>query len=225
MEDNNRKLAKDRQLFHGAMGAGLSHEINNVFAIIGELDGLLQDLSAGTSGQGVAPQKLKSVLSKIDAQVERGKVLVKLLNQFSHSTEIEEQDLVVSDVLRHMIELSGRLARLRRVTFHIEDEPADNTIHGDLFNLQHILFRCIEIALLSSGLDAALNVALSGLSTGVSFAIINDNGGASSEEIEKKNAIAVTIARRLGGELEVSKKGTAFQLVLFLPSRLNPLVS
>ena len=226
--EENRRLAKDRQLFHGAMGAGLSHEINNVFAIIGELTGLLEDLSKAAADRLVAPEKLDSVLARVGAQIERGRDLVRLLNQFSHSTEVLEQSLTVSDVLGHMVALSGRLARLRKVTILTDGERVEDRIHGDLFNLQHIIFRCIEIGLLISAMNTTLKATISSVQGGIRVSVINETSGNEtsgngSPEIREKIATAVTIAERLGGELTVGTQNH-LEIELFLPNALRPLV-
>lgn len=221
MEDDTRRLAKDRQMFAGAMGAGLSHEINNVLAIIGELGGLLQDLSSAADEQGVSPAKLERVLSRINTQVERGKVFVKLLNQFSHSPEVEEQSLAAAEVVHHMIDLCGRLARLKRVTV-IADDVTEANVFGDLFNLQHILFRCIEIALLTSPQETSIQVSLHWHSEELYFTLSNEQAGTDSPDIRDKFTTARQIANRLGGTLEMQL--APLDIELRLPSRLCPLV-
>lgn len=223
MEDKSRKLAKDRQLFAGAMGAGLSHEISNVLAIIGELNGLLEDLSLAAGQEGITPSRLKKTTAKITTQVERGKVLAKLLNRFSHSPEIKEQSLEVADVVLHLISLCERMARLKRVTL----QPAklgSYTVYGDLFNLQHILFRCIEIGLLASPEETTIEADLKDGDDEVWLILRNGRTGGPTEEIEEKTTVAQQISLRLGGSLKIDLGPGPLNIELRLPSELYPLV-
>ena len=85
---------RNQLLFFGAIGASLSHEINNVFAIVGELSGLIEDLSGSADeDRKLSADKRASITGRIANQVERGKTYTKQVNSFSHSPEKTGQEM------------------------------------------------------------------------------------------------------------------------------------
>lgn len=69
----------------GKIGSWMTHDLNNVLAIIIESSGLLSDyLTLTEISDTDAARNMKNSLSIIDAQMERGKTLVSNLNRFSH---------------------------------------------------------------------------------------------------------------------------------------------
>ena len=118
MANERGRFFANQLRFGGAVGASLSHEINNVLAIVGELNGLLEDLYAfRKKDEAIDPTKLKSVTDRIASEIQRGKHFVKQLNTFAHSVDTPEQEMDLAEVLRRVMNLSARLARLRKVTF------------------------------------------------------------------------------------------------------------
>lgn len=68
--------------------AAQSHELKNVFAIIGETTGLMEDLLALSTSQGGADspllQRLPQAIATVQAQVARGHALATDLNALAH---------------------------------------------------------------------------------------------------------------------------------------------
>ena len=223
MNDEQNHLVKSRSLFFGAVGASLSHEINNVFAIIGELNGLIDDISTSKEGSHeISPDKLKSITGRIEAQVERGRVYTKQLNSFSHSMEYTNQDMDSSEVLGKVVDLCARKARLRRVEIKTAKSPDSLTVHGDLFDFQHILFCCIELALLASNEGTFVEIVVAKKGDDVLFQFANEQSGSTSEDASDKVSTIESITKYLGGEVSIDLGGgRAIKIDLCLPKELH----
>ncbi len=216
---------KNHLLFRGAVGASLSHETNNVFAIIGELNGLLEDLSISRKdSHGIDSTRLKSITERIAAQVERGKVYTKQLNGFSNSVQGSDQNLATVEVVNNVVNLCARFARLRKVRIENRDSKEPFVIKGELFDLQHILFRCIELALCASDKETTIDIQLTKKAEDIRFKITNKQPGNKSEDISSKIIALETITEHLGGKVYIDI-GTAnpTTIRLFLPYKLRNL--
>ncbi len=216
MNDERQSVFKNRMLFGGAIGASLSHEINNVFAIIGELSGLLEDLSMSReAGLGIDPTRIKSITERIEAQVERGKTYVKQLNTFSHSVDGVTQKLDAQEVVNRVVVLCERFARLRKVELETSGLEGAFAIEGDLFDLQHLLFRCIELTMSASPEGSSIGIRLAKQGEDVCFKFLNDRMSGADEDISGKISAIETIAKHLGGKFEVDI-GTASPMMIAL---------
>jgi hypothetical protein len=74
--------------------AGVTHQLNNVFSIVDEISGSIQDTI--NLGGNLTAENLKKKLDKISHHSQRGKVLVKSLNRFVHlrDTTFRETDII-----------------------------------------------------------------------------------------------------------------------------------
>ena len=225
MNNRHNHMAKNRQFFFGAVGASLSHEINNVFAIIGELNGLLEDLSISREdSHEISPDRLKNITERIAAQMERGKVYIKQLNSFSHSVEVSDQDLDATEVLNNVVDLCARIARLCRVGIDIETSEESFVVNGDQFDLQHILYCCIELALRTSDEGTSIDIMLTKEGEDICFKFANKQPGNTSEDICDKISAIESITEHLGGLVNIDiGGGSPMKMDLCLPRKLRKL--
>ena len=146
--------------FFGKMSASISHEINNVLAIINENAGLLEDITLMEErGVPLDPEKLKKISTKVMEQVKRANGITQNMNRFAHSVDETIKRVDIADTLKFMISLSSRLSDMKRVSFTIDSGSDRIEIATNPFLLQNIIWLC---------LDYVMNLAKSGDSIPVS---------------------------------------------------------
>jgi len=131
--------------FFGRIMANVSHEFNNIITVIGELAGLLKDLTVMASrGREIPPEKIAGISESISKQVQRGKNLVTHMNRFSHSADEPYAKIDLVQTFENMQVLTDRLFKNRRTAVSFEP-PAENfSIFTNPFELRHIIFSCLD---------------------------------------------------------------------------------
>ena len=138
--------------FFGKMSASISHEINNVLAIINENAGLLDDFTImADKGMPIDPKRLKSVASTILAQIRRADEIVRNMNSFSHTIDQSKTELNLRETVEVVVALSHRFASMRGIT--IEVKPSENivTITTAAFFLENLIWLCLDFAMNVTG--------------------------------------------------------------------------
>jgi C4-dicarboxylate-specific signal transduction histidine kinase len=205
--------------FFGAISASLSHELNNVFATINELAGLLQDLAqAGERREPPSPARLRHIAARIAAQVERGQQQSKQLNRFAHSVDSRWSQIDAGRVAEEIVTLCGRFARLRKVALQCTVPESPVTVHTDPFQLRHIMWRCLEIALYATQAGGSVHLEVSATPEEVRLEVGGSSAPqAQSEPPDKVNQLAL-LAAALGGRLDSQLwAGERPRLVVLLP--------
>ena len=140
---------KDNEVaFFGKITAGITHEINNVLAIIKESSGLLEDILAVT-GEDAFPHKDKfeTTLNRILGQIQRGVAITNNLNRFAHSPDHSPARVDLNEVAEQMVLLVTRFARLKNVGLETGPQDGPLIIKTHPVSLQMALFISIEIFL------------------------------------------------------------------------------
>lgn len=134
--------------FMGRITAGLSHEINNVLAIIKESAGLMDDILS-LSPENVAPHRdrLAKASASIRKQVERGVEIVTGLNRFAHSMDEPWVHIDLNELTSRMVFLMQRFGRQRRIRLSALSCPEPVTIETDPFRLEMILASALDFCL------------------------------------------------------------------------------
>jgi signal transduction histidine kinase len=103
--------------FIGKITAGVTHEVNNVFAIIQETAGLIGDiLSIASRGCDIPHMdKIDKSMDSIRAQLCRGTDLISRLNGFAHTTDEYNAEVDLNKLMDQLFALCTRFARVRRV--------------------------------------------------------------------------------------------------------------
>jgi hypothetical protein len=185
-------LKEQRLKYFGAVSASLSHEINNVLAIVGELSGLVEDLAEGAGGGGLDPARLKSIGEKIARHVERGKGYVGTLNRFAHSVDESWSSFDSGASVLAVVAVCDRLARLRRAELRLDSSGEWPQLEGSLCDFEHLVFRAIGAALLTVDRGGTVTLGLV------------DNGGSSRLEISASGSVPVAAEdEELGARLEL----------------------
>jgi len=198
--------------FFGRVSASVSHEIKNVFAVINEAAGLIEDFTLmAEKGMPLDPERLKKAANAIQGQVRRGDGIVKNMNAFSHSIDepVRETDLVRT--LDLTVALATRLADMRQVKLSIGDvEPA--SLVGNQFELMRLLHSSIVAAFDTLKPGDSLVVGVRPVSGGASFSLSSPGKDAPL----KSDAAFSSLAQTLNVRVKVDEtNGTSD---LFIPA-------
>lgn len=107
-------------IFMSAVTASMTHELQNVLAIINECRGLISDVL--DMNQGVKLKRMDMIaksLGMIKDQIERGKVISGGLNRFAHAHEDFAAGADLNRIAQQLGILAERIARLRKCEFVI----------------------------------------------------------------------------------------------------------
>ncbi|MFP4476418.1 MAG: hypothetical protein ACLFOY_12735 [Desulfatibacillaceae bacterium] len=130
--------------FMGSVTAGMTHEINNVLAVIRESSGLLEDL-VSLAGEGDIPHRDKFVrnLSGIGRQVERGVRLTNTLNRLAHSVDHPEESVGSGDLMELAEALTRRNASRAHVEIVANGDGSGFSVVVDPFRALERVCRCV----------------------------------------------------------------------------------
>ena len=103
--------------FFGKITSNITHELNNVFSIINECTGIIEDqLNLALDTGEFDIEKVIKYKDKIISQIDRGKHLNKQFNQFAHIVDFKELSFELDSELSRLILLTKRIAFLREIT-------------------------------------------------------------------------------------------------------------
>ncbi len=221
-------LEKEEIAFCGKITAGVTHEINNVLAIIKESSGLIEDLLSLSEESSFPYQdKLFKSLSTIDEQVKRGVELTKKFNQFAHSSDeiIAHADLNI--LIEQIIFLSLRFARKNSITlvFNPSDQPV--TILTNPFLLQIVLFELMEYCWDNMFAEGRINCHLQKEEKGAIIKIIYDEdlkdrvSSVQNILLSEKWIKFEKMLTEIKGSIVYEK--SRFSFILTLPDKINNL--
>jgi signal transduction histidine kinase len=109
----------------GRIIAGMTHEMNNVLAVVRTSNGLVQDIqSMGKKGLKFA-DKLARAADKIDNHSRRGVMLVQNMNAFGHSLDEPESEFDLESLLGNIKVLMERFARQQELELLHETNKPD----------------------------------------------------------------------------------------------------
>ncbi len=221
--DDKELLRKKGLGFSSAITASLSHEISNVFAIVNELSGLLDDyFHVAEQGSPLNPEKLKETTTRIAVQVERGQKYVKQLNQFAHSIDDKQIPPVFNETVEAITALCRRFGVLRRVEIETSLPVESPPIAGNAFDLQHIVFRCIDIVLNVSKQGDVIRINVVSQGNRACLVITNNSAVESVSELESEMDFLAVLVAEMRGEIEsVIQTGQPARLTVSLPQSLN----
>lgn len=194
--------------FFGKVSASVSHEIKNVFAVINEGAGLLDDLAMmAEKGAPVTPDKLRYVTRSILGQVGRGDRIVRNMNAFAHSVDQDVQTVEVDSAVRLMVELTKRLAGMKNVTLEaLESEPV--SLRTSPYGLERLLYSAVM-----AGLEGASSTMTVGVRAENDGATLSLYGGNWSDEALSSTDF-VPLADALGARTELSDDGASLTILL-----------
>jgi len=201
--------------FFGRISASISHEINNVISIIGEVTGLLDDLILlSERGRPIGVEKLKTLAERIKNQVERGKAVVKQMNLFAHSVDEPAADVDLNLAVENVAALSQRFAARRKTCIEVESAPGPATLAGGPFDFREAVFLCLDVLLQVQTSERPIRISLSDSEERIEICLRGDPSDYNDEGTKQRLAYAADLAADMGGRLEA--EATAEESVLKL---------
>lgn len=146
-------------IFIARITRAVTHEINNVFGIIKESSGLLEDyLSLVQKEAFPYHDKFIKVISTIQAQIRRGVTLTTGLNRFAHSMQELRAAVDLNNLVQQVVFLLQRQARTQEV--ELIAYPAEHAVEviTDPLRLQLIIGACIEYLLGIAGKEGQVGL-------------------------------------------------------------------
>jgi hypothetical protein len=125
------------------VNASISHELKNIFAIISETAGFLNDLTQlSKQGQPFDLSLLENCSNSIAEEIERGFDTIRQMNQFAHSVDHPVNDVRISDALTLAVKLTGFLSFSRKTTMAISENQV--SVVTSPFLLQTLIYRTLS---------------------------------------------------------------------------------
>jgi signal transduction histidine kinase len=225
MSYSDDQLRRKSLEFSGRITASLSHEINNVMAIINELSGLLDDFTfAAESGRPIDLERQKTTVRKITGQIYRGREYIQQLNSFAHMMDSKKQDLDLFKCAEQIAFVCQRFARNRKVGLTVGSPMDVPPVQGNSFELLHVMFRLVVLAMDVSPPESGIILQVGMEKEEICIAVTGDTVLDKDEGFSKENASLLGIVEKLGGTLTSSlRPGETIRLVAVLPRDTWPL--
>ncbi|MDA3843692.1 MAG: hypothetical protein PF588_04895 [Candidatus Kapabacteria bacterium] len=124
--------------------AGVTHDMNNVLAVINEYSGLLEDqIYLAENGAQLNLDKLQSISERLSNQVVRGRNLMKSLNKFAHETDQNVSAFDLNEMLENLILLCNRFALAQQIELKSNSTNSKIVIVHKAFALKQLVFNVL----------------------------------------------------------------------------------
>ncbi len=210
---DERLLNENGLAFSGAITASVTHELNNVYSIIDQTIGLLEDLLVSANPDRPIPnERLERITEKIQAQTQRGVGIIKRLNTFAHSVDEPESEFEVNQLVENLVELSRRFANLKKVELDVSYYSEPVTVRNNPFLLQQALFLCLKQALENSQEGVRITVSIDKINNNVHITLARQP--ADPEVGGYDVSYLKLLMNRIGGGVNLKAEGdnTIFEL-------------
>ena len=132
--------------FLGEVTASVSHELQNVLAIIKETSGLMEDIVSLHQGD-VPPElaeKLSTCISSVMKQIDRGVGITSNLNGFAHTADSLLENVGLLEVIERVVYLTKRLFLHEGLEVEIADSEPSMSILTEPVLFQALVYKCIR---------------------------------------------------------------------------------
>jgi C4-dicarboxylate-specific signal transduction histidine kinase len=221
-EEHSILLREKEQSFLGSVTAGISHELNNVLAIINEYAGLLEDLSrqdpAGEVRQRTDGSRgpLNSIHA-IQKQVKRGESIVKRLNRFAHQVDEPVQTLDLKLLLEDTCDHAKRLVDRKRVRLARQLPEAPIMIRAHPLRVQHLAFACLQWILSGSPEGGAVTLGARHENGEIVIDIHGARERDSREKDEAVRALLDLLSLEVGGHVTIHEGADGLDVLIVMP--------
>jgi len=154
------EISNDKPAFLGKVTASVTHDIQNVLAIIKETSGLMEDLFLMHQSGNLEniEEKIGTCIKTIKKQTYRGVKLTSGLNGFAHTADTSQGAINIFETLERMISIAERLFQQKGADVSILECKKACSVDTDPVLFQLIAFACIEC--LIDNFDARASITL-----------------------------------------------------------------
>lgn len=149
---------RERLKFFGRITASATHDLKNVLAIVNENAGLLEDLCALAERGQLTPDRLAHSCVRIREQIQRGNGIIKRLNDFSHTPDVDSASVDLGEAVALAAGLSARFAQLNETTLDVNTDSTA-TVHASRFDIVRLASGLMEAASMAAGKSGAVSVS------------------------------------------------------------------
>lgn len=129
--------------FFGSVNASISHELKNIFAIISETAGFLNDLTQlSKQGKPFDLSLLENCSNSIAEEIERGFDVIRRMNQFAHSVDDPVRETSITDTLTLAVKLAEFLSFAKKT--QLNDLAQNTTVFTSPFLLQTLVYKILS---------------------------------------------------------------------------------
>lgn len=147
--------------FFGKISASISHEINNVLAIINEHAGLLNDFAMmADKGRSIDPQRLEKIASNILSQIRRAEGIVQNMNRFSHTIDQSKIDIDLQEAVTFMLDLFYRFTSTRSIVINLTASEDMVKITAAPFFLVNLMWLCLDFVMNLTNSTKTINITV-----------------------------------------------------------------
>ncbi|MBW1989231.1 MAG: HAMP domain-containing histidine kinase [Deltaproteobacteria bacterium] len=148
--------------FFGRISASISHELKNALAVVNEISGLLDDLTALSVKKKKPPDldRFASLSKRIGDQVDRADGIVKRLNKFSHTIDEQAKLVDVAEAVDFLCALCGRFADQKMVELVKEPPNKPPQVETNLFGFLLVMFLLVDRAMDLAGKNGKVHLAV-----------------------------------------------------------------
>ena len=217
-ERREQQMVDEKALaFFGAITASVTHELNNVMAIIEQVNGLLEDLVAGAQGGGtIAPDKIANIQARIAKQVDRGVGIIKRLNAFAHGVDEPVKSFDLSSLLTDLTALCERFAMLRKQKLEFQAPAGAVMVRNSLYHVELATYLSLKLVMEAVAAEGVISLSVKELETGAQIVI----SGAPAAESKNDQAQLTELQAVVGsvrGRLTRIRDEHAVHLELIVP--------
>ncbi len=189
--------------FFGKMGAHMTHDMRNVFAIIGQNAGLLEDILEAAGRKGPDREGLMKVAASITRSVNKGVEAMERFSRFSHFADKQVTAFDLTSLTENLVALAQRPVSQAGCNLEIDSPGEPVPLNANPFLLQQAIF--LSIQLIAEVTDSGEAVCVK-LERGRSEATITVIGTAASKtRIGDRVAPVCAILDELDGSLRSSE--------------------
>lgn len=211
----NQEIIDSSLAFFGKVTASVSHELNNVIAIVDQTGGLLQDLVIGEErGIPLSVERLSQAVTSIRKQTARGLSIIQRLNRFAHSSDFPLTDFDMNEVVDNLVALTRRLADLKRIQLEFKPYPMALNIRSNPFLMQQVIFSVIGIMLASGEKNDLIEVSIDSVDSIYSVSV------SSPRNIDPNNKAIAELQQtidRITGQLDIKSDNDRTVISLSMP--------
>ena len=160
--------SSDSTRFMGKVTAGVTHDLQNVLAVIKETAGLLEDILLMNKDAGLPFfEKFNKALGTIKAQSTRGARLTTTLNQFAHTPDRDEKIPDIYHTIQMLVHLTERKHKTLNVDIQVDKPEAPLTVATKGMALEMALLAAIDVLVECHEKDFSIHISFNHLDTAV----------------------------------------------------------
>lgn len=201
--------------FFGITNRLISHELKNIFAIISETLGLIDELmELAEAGRELEEGKLRSLSESIIEEVERANAIIGNMNTLAHSVDEFIGEVDINQTVALMIKLSKLNSLSKNTEIHLAKTDAF-IVYSSPFFLLYLLNQAMNFALACAGPNKKIQVSLHPMINAIRITFSGIAANSGSFPIKKPEILAKAISA------EISLDAAAGELHIELPQRIS----